>query len=92
MLRMVIRAGAKLAFVTAFVTAPALAQAPPQSTSLGVPLKSEKPLTQEDIDKQKAADRAYEAAINKIPDKKPASDPWGDIRQPSPTASKNKAQ
>jgi len=52
----------------------------------------DKPLTQEEIEKQKAADRAYEAAVNKIPDKKSSADPWGNIRQPSPTASKNKAQ
>jgi hypothetical protein len=83
MLRRLFLAGAILALMTGAAST--------QST-LGVPLKSDKPLTQEEIDKQKAADRAYEAAINKIPDKKPASDPWGNIRQPSPTASKNKAQ
>jgi hypothetical protein len=70
------------------LSGPAFAQSP-----VGVPLKApDKPLTQEEIEKQKAADRAYEAAVNKIPDKKSSADPWGNIRQPSPTASKNKAQ
>jgi hypothetical protein len=83
MLRRLIQAGA----ILAVFSGPALAQ-----SALGVPLKPEQPLTQEEIDKQKAADRAYEAAVNKIPDKKSSADPWGTIRQPSPTASKNKAQ
>jgi hypothetical protein len=83
MLRRLIQAGA----ILAVFSGPALAQ-----SSLGVPLKPEQPLTQEEIDKQKAADRAYEQAVNKIPDRKSSSDPWGNIRQPSPTASKNKAQ
>ncbi|MDR3419652.1 MAG: hypothetical protein P4L80_00130 [Xanthobacteraceae bacterium] len=89
MLRRLIQAGA----MVALLTGPAFAQAPQSSqSSLSVPLKTERPLTQEEIDKQKAADRAYEAAINKIPDKKSSSDPWGNIRQPSPTASKNNTQ
>ena len=84
MLRRLIQAGAILALLTAAASA--------QST-LGVPLKApDKPLTEEEIEKQKAADRAYQAAVNKIPDKKSSADPWGNIRQPSPTASKNKAQ
>jgi hypothetical protein len=89
MLRKLIQAGAMIALLTG----PASAQAPqsPQST-VGIPLKSSQPPTQEETDKQKAADRAYEAAINKIPDKKSPSDPWGNIRQPAPTASKNKTQ
>jgi len=83
MLRRLIQTGAILAVFSGSASA---------QSSLGVPLKSEQPPTQEEIDKQKAADRAYEAAVNKIPDKKSSSDPWGTIRQPSPTASKNKAQ
>jgi len=73
MLRRLIQAGA----ILAVFSGPALAQ-----SSLGVPLKPEQPLTQEEIDKQKAADRAYEQAVNKIPDKKSSSDPWGTIPSP----------
>jgi hypothetical protein len=38
------------------------------------------PPSQEQIDRQKAADKAYEAAIHKLPDKKSSADPWGDVR------------
>jgi hypothetical protein len=45
------------------------------------------PPTQEQIERQKALDRDYEATIHKLPNKKTSADPWGDIR---PT--KNKQQ
>jgi hypothetical protein len=49
----------------------------------------ERKLTPEEIEKQKAADAAYKAAMEKIPEKK-VSDPWGNIREApqasSPTA------
>ena len=38
------------------------------------------PSTQEQIDRQRAADKAYDAAMHKIPDKKSSADPWGDVR------------
>jgi len=87
MLRKLMQAGA----IVALFTGPAFAQST-DSAPAGIPLKPEKPQTQKEIEKQKAADRAYDAAINKIPDKKSSSDPWGNIRQTSPTASKNKTQ
>ena len=49
-------------------------------------------LASEEIEKQKAADRAYNTAIQKIPEKKSSVDPWGNIRPSSPSASKNKQQ
>jgi hypothetical protein len=80
--------------ISTALTAPALAQSPGSSSSsqssLGIPLKADAPLTQEEIEKRKANDRAYQAAIQKIPDKK-ASDPWGTIRPTAPTW-KNKQQ
>jgi hypothetical protein len=90
MLQKLIQAGA----IAALITGPAFAQAPQpsQSPTFGVPFKSEKPQTQEDIEKRKALDHAYDAAIQKIPEKKPSADPWGNIRPSSPTASKNKQQ
>jgi hypothetical protein len=76
-----IQAGA----ILALSTAPVIAQ-------MSVPLNPKRPPTQEELDKQKAADQAYEATMHKIPDKKPPADPWGNIRPSSPTASKNKQQ
>ncbi len=86
------------AAIFALFTAPASAQSPGQSpgqssssqSSIGIPLKVERPLTEEEIEKRKAADRAYEAAMQKIPDKKASADPWGDIRPTSPASKNNK--
>jgi hypothetical protein len=89
MLRKLLPAGV----IVALLTAPVFAQlAPPSSDStIGVPLNPQIPPTQEQIEKRKAADRDYNAAIQKIPDKKPSTDPWGNIRSSSPSA-KNKQQ
>jgi hypothetical protein len=46
-------------------------------------LDDKRPLSQEEVAKQKAADEAYKAAIGKIPAKKPA-DPWGQVRDAGP--------
>jgi len=81
------------AVIVALMSGPALAQPAPSSGSqLGIPLNGERPLTPEEIEKRKAADRAYNAAMQKIPDKKPSSDPWGNVRPSSSTAAKNKQQ
>lgn len=80
------------AAILALMSGPAFAQPASQSSpssNIGIPLNPERPLTQEEIEKRQAADRAYNAAIQKIPDKKPSGDPWGNIRPSSPTA-KNK--
>jgi hypothetical protein len=81
MLRKLIHAGA----IAALAAGTAAAQ-----DAVGIPLNARKPMTQEEIDKRKAADEAYKAAIKKIPDKAPSTDPWGNIRPGSPTAAKNK--
>ena len=95
MLRNLVRAGA----IVALFAGPAAAQigqtspgsSTPGSSGLGIPLNGvEKPKTPEEIEKQKAADRAYEAAMKKIPDKPASSDPWGDVRPPA--TAKNKQQ
>ena len=52
----------------------------------------QKRLTPEEIEKKKAADAAYKAAMDKIPEMKAANDPWGSVREaPSgtPTAAKD---
>jgi hypothetical protein len=71
MLRRLVCAGATILLITGTAGA--------QST-LSVPFKSEPPPTQEQIERQKAADKAYQAAIRKLPDKKSSADPWGDVR------------
>jgi hypothetical protein len=46
-----------------------------------------RPLTQDEIDKKKAADAAYKAAMDKIPEKKAGgADPWGNVRDAPPSA------
>jgi hypothetical protein len=53
----------------------------PQS-NLGVPfLPGRQPSsTPEQVERQKAIDRAYDATMHKLPDKKSSADPWGDVR------------
>jgi hypothetical protein len=47
---------------------------------------AKRPLTQEEIEKKKAADAAYKAAMDKIPEKKGGTDPWGNVRDAPQTA------
>jgi len=83
MLRTLVPAGA----ILALLTGTAAAQLPPISISpFNEPPK--RALTQEEIDKQKAAEDAYRHAVGKIPEKKKSNDPWGNIRPD--TAAKNK--
>ena len=81
MLRKLVRA----AVIAAMFVGPAAAQ-----DSFGIPVNPKRLPSGQDIEKQKATDRDYDAAMKKIPDKKSSGDPWGVIR-PSPTA-KNKQQ
>ncbi len=75
--------------IVSLLTGPAFAQ----NSGLSVPVNPGKPPpTPEEIEKQKAADRAYNAAMQKIPDKKSSVDPWGNVRPSSPSASKSKQQ
>ena len=54
--------------------------------------QDKRPLTQDEVDKQRKLDDAYKAATNKIPDQK-ANDPWAVVRPSSPTpAPKKKTQ
>ncbi|MGA8650092.1 MAG: hypothetical protein ACLP19_17810 [Xanthobacteraceae bacterium] len=71
MLRKLVCAGA----IVPLITGAAAAQ------DLSIPFKPKTPPpSQEQIERQKAADKAYDAAIHKIPDKKSPPDPWGDVR------------
>jgi hypothetical protein len=83
MLRRFFYAGAILIMITGAAVA---------QSNIGIPFKQDgPPPTQEQIDKQKAAEKAYNAAMHKIPDKKAPADPWADVRS-GPTAAKNKHQ
>jgi hypothetical protein len=66
--------------ILAVVTGPAAAQ-----VALSPFKAQEKKLTPEEIEQQRQRDKDYKAAMDKIPEKKKANDPWGDIR-PDPTA------
>jgi hypothetical protein len=78
MLRKLIQAAA----IVALWTGPAAAQVnqTPSQSNLSIPLNQKPPPTREEIERQKARDRDYDAAMKKIPDKKSSGDPWGDIR------------
>lgn len=53
---------------------------------MSMSLAHDKPApTPEQIEKQRALDKAYKAAREKIPEKNAAADPWGNIR-PAPDA------
>jgi hypothetical protein len=79
MLRRLVCAGAVILLITG--TAGAQSNTEIQPSPLSVPFKAkESPPSQEQIERQKAADKAYEAAIRKLPDKKSTADPWGDVR------------
>jgi hypothetical protein len=66
-------------------TADAVAQ-----LSTGMPLESDRQLTAEEIQKRKEIDEAYKSTLNKLPDKKKAADPWGDMRSPALNSSKQR--
>jgi hypothetical protein len=89
MWRKLLAAGA----IAALFTAPVFAQqlAPQSNSTIGIPLNRQLPPTAEEIERRKAADQEYNAAIQKIPDKKPSADPWGNIR-PGSSSAKNKQQ
>jgi hypothetical protein len=70
--------------IVAICGGPAVAQ-----DTFGIPVNPKHPPSGEEIEKRKATDRAYDAAMKKIPDKKSSSDPWAAIR---PNASKDKQQ
>lgn len=64
------------AMVIVLLATPACAQ------GLGMNLLSDKisPKTQEDVDAEKARDKAYQSGLKKLPDQAAKSDPWGNMR------------
>jgi hypothetical protein len=78
-----------LAFAAlALLTETATAQLPMP----GVSFHGDKPApTPEQIEKQKALDRAYKSATQKIPEQAKTNDPWSDVREiPAPTKKKRR--
>ena len=60
----------------ALLPSTALAQLP-----MGMHLGGDKaPPSAEEQERRRALDKAYKSATDKIPEKKPANDPWGNIR------------
>lgn len=64
-----------VAMVLAVLAGPAYAQ----GSGINI-LGGDRRLTSEEIEKNKAIDEAYKSTIKKIPDQKPHSDPWGNVR------------
>ena len=59
----------------------------------GISLGSDaRPLTAEEKEKRKKIDDAYRSAVDKVPDQKKSSDPWGGIRTTTTTQSKKRQQ
>jgi hypothetical protein len=73
------------AAMLALLTATAAAQFPMPKVSLQ---PEERKLTPDELERQKAIDKAYRATTSKIPEKK-ADDPWGNVRAAPDTASKS---
>ena len=57
-----------------------------------VNLEQDKHRTPEQIEHDKAIDRAYQSAAKKIPAQKAANDPWADVRPTPPAPPQKKKQ
>ena len=86
MLRKLIHAGAIVAVFAGSAAAQDIQDKP------GISLNPRRQLSPEQIEKQKATDQAYRAAMKKIPDKASSGNPWGGVRPAGPTTAKNKQQ
>jgi hypothetical protein len=93
MLQKLIYAGAILLLISnAAATQSGLGAPQSNQSNLSLPVTQETPPSQQEIDRRKAVDKAYEATIQKIPDKKSSTDPWGGVRPTSSATTKNKAK
>lgn len=64
-----------VAAIIMLLASPAFAQIPPVNLLQDKPSK-----TQEEKDAEAVRDKAYQESLKKIPDGKPAADPWGAVR------------
>jgi hypothetical protein len=77
----------RLAAVITLLASPAFAQTPKLNL-----LQDNKPAkTQDELDAEKAQDKAYKDSLKKIPDAKQPSDPWGSVRSDAPAAPATKS-
>ncbi len=83
MLRKLIRAGV----IVVMLAGPATAQ-----DSFGIPVNPKRPPSGQEIERRKATDRDYDAAMKKIPDKNTSKDPWAVVRPNASQTSKDKQQ
>jgi hypothetical protein len=88
--RTFVSAGAMLALTAAGASAQGVGVSPDGQLSFS-PFKQQdkRPMTQDEVDRQKALDNAYKAATNKIPEQK-STDPWGNVRTSAPTPAAKK--
>jgi len=70
------------AAISAVLTATAAAQFPMPQFSL----QNDKKKTPEEIEHDRAIDKAYQSATKKIPDQSGANDPWATVRPAPPPA------
>jgi hypothetical protein len=75
----------RLAAAIMLLASPAFAQVPKLNLLQDKPSK-----TQDELDAEKAQDKAYKESLKKIPDQKAPSDPWGTVRNTdTPAAAKS---
>jgi hypothetical protein len=74
------------AALTAALAGTAAAQLPMPSVNL----EQEKHRTPQQIEQDKAIDRAYQSATKKIPDQQSSNDPWAGVRSSPPPPAENK--
>jgi hypothetical protein len=92
MLRTVTCAGGVLILVTAAAAAQGVGISPDGMSFSPFKQQDKRPLTQDEVDKQRKLDEAYKSATNKIPDQK-SNDPWVVVRPTAPApAPKKKPQ
>jgi hypothetical protein len=84
-------AGAMLGLLTAAAAAQAVGMGTNGMTFSPFAPQDKKPLTQDEVDKQRQLDDAYKSATNKIPDQK-SNDPWAVVRPTAPTPAPKKKQ
>jgi hypothetical protein len=75
------------AMTAALLTGSAAAQVP----SLSMPMGGEsKALTDQEKDQKAEREREYRDAVRKIPDQKANTDPWGNVRNSTPSTNTQK--
>jgi hypothetical protein len=74
----------RLAAAIMLLASPAVAQVPKLNLLQDKPSK-----TQDELDAEKAQEKAYKESLKKIPDAKAPADPWGNVRSDAPAPAKS---